>query len=65
MDKTISKIIGAVQLRVREQLQGLGDYPKTEPFEHGVQVGNYQGLQAALDVIEKVLSDEENEEARR
>ena len=65
MDKTVSKIIGAIQMRVREQLQGLGDYPKSEPFEHGIQVGTYNGLQAAIQAIEQVLSDEETEEARR
>ena len=65
MDRTVQAIIGALQIRIREQLQSLGDFPKHEPFDHGVQVGTYQGLQAAINVIEQVLNDEANIEARR
>ncbi len=65
MDRTVSAIIGAIQMRVRENLDGLGNFPKAEPFEHGVQVGTYRGLQEALSVIEKVLMDEEQAETRR
>mgnify|MGYP003338444031 CR=1 FL=1 len=65
MDKTINQIIGALQSRIRDQLQSLGDFPKAEQFDHGVQVGTYQGLQAAMDAIEQVLSDELEAETRR
>lgn len=65
MDQTVSKIIGAIQIKVREQLQSLGDFPKADPFEHGVQVGTYQGLDRAISVIEQVLTDVDEEDARR
>ena len=65
MDKTLQKFIGAVQIRIREQQQGLGDFPKTDQFEHGTQVGVYRGLQESLHVLERVIEDEANEEARR
>jgi len=65
MDKTVSMIIGALSAELHIQLQGLGDFPKSEPFEHGVQVGTYRGLQAALDRVAKVLDDEAEEDKRR
>ena len=65
MDIIIQKAIGALQIRIREQLQSLGDFPKVEPFEHGVQVGTYQGLQKSIDVLEQVLNDELDVDSRR
>jgi hypothetical protein len=65
MDRTVSAIIEALQFRLREELQGLGDFPKSDPFHHGVQVGIYQGLQMALNVIDRVLSDEIELDKRR
>ncbi len=34
-------------------------FPKAEPFEHGVQVGIYSGLEQALNRIDEILQDEE------
>jgi hypothetical protein len=65
MDKTVSMIITALSADMHSQLQGLGDFPKSDKFEHGVQVGMYRGLQAALDRVAKVLDDEAEEEKRR
>lgn len=65
MDKTIQAIIGALQIKIREQMQGLGDFPKAEPFEHGVSVGTYRGLDLAMRIIEQVLNDELEVEKRR
>lgn len=65
MDKTISAIIGTLKDAESEQLQSLGKLPKADPFEHGVEVGIYRGLQKALERLEYVLKDEAESEARR
>jgi hypothetical protein len=65
MDRTVSAIIASLSVEIQRHLQGLGDYPQAEPFEHGVQVGTYRGLQLALDVVTKVLNDEAEADARR
>ena len=31
--------------------------PKADPFEHGVQVGVYRGLQAAIQRLEALIED--------
>ena len=37
-------------------------YPKHEPFEHGVQVGKYQGIRFALELLDSILRDEAEKE---
>jgi hypothetical protein len=65
MEKTVAAIIGAIQAGTREHLQALGDYPKAEPFEHGIAVGTYRGLDLAIQIVEKVLNDEAEDDSRR
>lgn len=65
MDATIARVIGALRDASRAHLQGLGDYPKSDPFEHGVAVGTYRGLEASLNTIETVLLDIAEEDKRR
>jgi len=65
MDKTVHMIIQVLSADMQDQLQALGDYPKSDPFEHGLQAGTYRGLQAALGRISAVLNDEAEEEVRR
>jgi len=36
--------------------------PKSDPFEHGVQSGRYQGIQLALETLESLLRDDLKEE---
>lgn len=36
-------------------------YPKGMPFDHGVQVGIYQGLEKALEILGTVLRDDEDQ----
>jgi hypothetical protein len=38
------------------------EFPKADPFEHGVQVGIYSGLLDALSIIDAVLSKDEEAE---
>ena len=64
-DSTVAKILTALKAQRQKQLEWLGDYPKPDAFEHGVQVGSYRGVGYALDTIEEILRDDREEEARR
>lgn len=64
MDKTTASIIGAIKKEQQALLESMVDFPKKDVFDHGVQVGQYQGLARALTLVENVLDDQLNEEAR-
>ncbi len=59
MDRTISRIITALKDEQQKLLESLGDFPKKDCFDHGTQVGQYQGIRKALEIVESVLNDEE------
>jgi hypothetical protein len=59
MDRTVASIITSLKAEQQELLEAMGDFPKSEAFEHGTQVGNYQGIRKALEIVESVLNDEE------
>lgn len=65
MDSVTAAIIGALKRERQTLLETMGDFPKRDPFDHGVQVGQYQGLGGALAIIDGVLDDQLKEEARR
>jgi len=54
----VAKFIGSI----KDQQLGVAEAsmmrPKSDPFEHGVQTGRYQGLQLALEILESLLRDE-------
>jgi hypothetical protein len=37
-------------------------YPKSDPFGHGIQCGQYQGLQRALAILVEIMRDDEDKE---
>lgn len=37
-------------------------YPKSDPFEHGVQCGKWQGVEFALGMLDDILRDKHEEE---
>jgi hypothetical protein len=41
------------------------DYPKADPFDHGIQVGNYRGLGVAIEFLDALIRDAQEEEARQ
>lgn len=41
------------------------EMPKSDPYEHGVQVGKYHGLKQALDLIEEVHKETEAAESKQ
>ena len=63
MDRTVLDIITALRSEKQVFLEAVGDFPRADPFEHGVQVGKYAGLKLALDVIDSVLKDQEAQDA--
>lgn len=44
-----------------EQAHGAMNYPKSDPFEHGVQVGLYRGLQKAQELLQQMLEEEKEQ----
>lgn len=64
MDKVVHGIITAFRDEQQKLLESIGDLPKSDPFEHGMQVGLYRGIKSALEIIEAVLNDEAGRDAQ-
>lgn len=64
MDPIVGRFIGEVKKTLAETAEDSMMYPKGDPFEHGVQVGKYQGLKFSLDILESILRDINDEEKR-
>ena len=58
MDRTVHSIITALRGDQQRILESLGNLPKSDQFDHGVQVGTYQGLKRAIDIVEGILDDQ-------
>ncbi len=63
MDRTVLDIMTALKDEKQRILESLGNIPKKDPFEHGVQVGEYRGIMASLEVIQTILEDIDRREA--
>lgn len=61
-DKVIEQFIKEAKEALAEMAEGAMQFPRSEPFPHGVQVGKYQGLQFALEILESILSDDKEKE---
>ena len=63
------QIVGAFITKLREELLNQAEscvrFPREEPFHHGCQVGVWQGLEKAHQLLESVLRDDEEQEATR
>lgn len=64
MDPIIGRFIGEVKKTLAETAEDSMMFPKGDQFEHGRQVGTYQGLRLSLDVLESILRDISEEEKR-
>ncbi len=64
MDPILARVIGAIKVHRQTWMEGAMEFPKPDPFDHGAQVGVYQGLSEALNVIETVLEDLDKAEQR-
>ena len=61
-DKIIERYVGEVKRALADNAEGSMMFPKAEPFDHGVQVGKYQGLNFALELLQGVLRDDDDKE---
>jgi len=60
----VTKFIGHIKDQQLSVAEASMMRPKSDPFEHGVQAGRYQGLQLALETLESLLRDDLKEEQR-
>lgn len=51
----LSKLIVSLREAQDKQAHDSLRFPKSDPFEHGRQVGTYQGISQALDILEGVV----------
>lgn len=61
-DKLIGLIIAGLKDEIDRQAHDSLQFPKAEPFEHGLQAGIYQGLKLSLSIVENVLARDEEAE---
>lgn len=64
MDPIVGRFIGEVKKTLAANAEDAMQFPRHEPFEHGVQVGTYQGLRLSLEILESILRDVTDEEKR-
>ena len=65
MEGLLSNYIGELKSKMNDLAHGAAKLPKSKPFEHGVQVGNYQGLEAALRYLEALIEDDAERERKK
>lgn len=61
-DSFLAQYIGVLKDRMNELAHGSMDVPCKEPFEHGVFVGHYRGIQEALQLLESTIEEEDQQE---
>lgn len=57
-DKLLMIFIDKANTRLAEMAKGAMEYPKSDPFEHGIQVGYFRGVQEALNILENIMNDD-------
>ncbi len=62
-DPVIVKFIVEGRKSLSELAEDAMMYPKSDPFEHGVQTGKYQGIRFALELLESILRETADKEA--
>jgi len=52
------------KLRAAQQEHAMGamQYPRKKRFDHGVEVGVFQGLQQAIEIVEAALKDDDEQQ---
>lgn len=56
-DRAIIKWLAEVDKELDRMAHEAMAFAKAEPFEHGVSVGEYRGLQKARQILEGVIKD--------
>ena len=63
-ERIVSRYINEVKATLVETAVGAMEFAKSEPFEHGVQVGKYRGIQYALEILENIMRDNYDMESK-
>lgn len=56
-DRVIAKWVAEVEQELDRMAHEAMLFAKSDPFEHGVSVGEYRGLQKARQILEGVVKD--------
>lgn len=65
MDAVTLAFLAKIEALKAERAQGAMEFPKSKKFEHGVQVGFWQGLDAALNLMKDVLDADQEAERKK
>ena len=57
MTSLLNKLVSRLQEEQTKIADAAMRFPRTELFEHGVVVGRHQGIQIALEVIDDLLNE--------
>lgn len=61
-DPFLAQFIGVLKDKLNDLAHGAMDVPCKDPFEHGVFVGTYRGVQEALQLLENTIEEEDEKE---
>lgn len=61
-DKLITRFVSEARQALTQIAIDSMMFPKADPFSHGEQVGKYQGLNFALELLEDILCDDREKE---
>jgi hypothetical protein len=60
MADVYATFVAKVREKMAEVATASCERPKSEPFDHGQQVGKYQGLQEAVEIFQDIIRDVDN-----
>jgi hypothetical protein len=61
-DPTVARFIVEARQALAQIAENAMRFPKADPFEHGSQVGRYQGLDFALEIMNDILRGDDEKE---
>lgn len=61
-DASIVRAIIKCKDTMAEHAEAAMLFPKSDPYQHGSQVGCYHGMQKAVEILESILRDDNEKE---
>ena len=61
-DAFLGNYVRDLKAKIDELAHGAMERPAKDPFEHGVFVGTYRGLQEALMLLDAILEEQDQKE---